>query len=133
MSYDNGIISKNLREGLIKFPLYKDDHLVLVNTQGVLYIGYASNLKPTQTSDKIGFDLNIKEDFCNILSFNLGGCEREKEYGGLLYRIIENFCLEQFNCKTFITIPSSLSKKAGFWEKQGFRYLNAIVVEKVLF
>lgn len=130
MKYDKGLIERDLRESLRKFPMYNNNQYIYVHLDGGVYIRYAPTQNITQSIGKTRFDLEIKGDSCDIIYFEIENKERENGYGSLLYDIIENFCVEQFNCKIFTTTPSGISKRIGFWERKGFRYKNAIVVEK---
>ena len=132
MVYDNNQIEKNLKDELKKFPLYKEEHFLLVHTDKSVYIGYAPTSSRSESTGKSKFDIEIKGDVCYINCFSIEKKERKNGYGSLLYRIIEDFCVEQFNCKTFVITPSGLSKENSFWEKRGFKYMNAIVLNKVL-
>ena len=73
--------------------------------------------------------VEIKEDNCNIISPYI---ETENGHSDSLANIIENFCYEELNCKRFVTTPTVELKRNGFWEKRGFRFMNAIVLEKLI-
>jgi hypothetical protein len=55
-----------------------------------------------------------------------------------LYRLVENFCLEEFGCRRFRVTPSEISAKKDirdgkcFLEKMGFGYIDSCEAEKVL-
>jgi len=125
---DKDKLSRNLREKLKSFNLYSEADLVFVNVEkNNIHINYSSSSDSKECNQY--FELGIMGGACNIYSLYI---EEGKEYRSLLADIIEKFCYEEFNCRIFTTIPSNISKRDGFWEKKGFRYLNAIVVEKVL-
>ena len=127
MDYNKDIINHDLRKELWKFPLYKDEDLILVYlNRNIVYIKYAS-LNHTNKY----FDLEIKGDTCDVRSTYIEN-EKRDSYKDLLADIIENFCFEKLNCKTFVTTPTILTKRNGFWQRRGFHFMNALVLEKNL-
>ena len=125
MQYDKDKIIVNLREHLKKFSLYKESHSVSVYLfKSGLYISYCDSHSSQQ---KKYFDLEINDDNCHIISPYI---ETENGYSNSLAEIIESFCCEELNCKRFITTPDIKLKRSGFWSKRGFKYMNAIVLEK---
>lgn len=127
MQHNKDKIARDLREYLKKFsPYEKSHHISIYLLKDSLYINYSqlSNSRPEKY-----FELEIKYDSCNIISPYI---ETGNGYGSPLADVIENFCFEKLNCKRFVTTPSVELKRNGFWEKRGFRFMNAIVLEKLI-
>ena len=126
MKYDKDKIVRDLRKYLKNFFPYEETHYISVYSKDSLYINYSNLLNSQQ---KKYFELEIKEDNCNIISPYI---EEGNGYSNLLADIIESFCCNELNCRRFVTTPSIKLKKEGFWDKRGFRYMNAIVLEKLI-
>lgn len=127
MQYNKDKIVINLREHLKKFALYEENHSVSIYlSKDSLYISYC---QPSNSHQKKYFEIEIKGDNCNIISPYI---DAGNGHSDSLADIIENFCYQELNCKRFVTTPSIESKRKGFWDKRGFRYMNAIVIEKLI-
>ncbi|MEK6872475.1 MAG: hypothetical protein AABW90_00500 [Nanoarchaeota archaeon] len=125
MQYNKDKIVRDLSEYLKKFPLYEENHPISIHLlKNSLYINYCqlSNSRPEKY-----FELEINDDSCNIISPYI---EAGNGYSNTLAEIIESFCYKELNCKRFVTTPSGLAKKYGFWEKMGFRYVDSVEAEK---
>jgi len=137
MNYDEEQISISLRESLRNFPLYRDDHWVQVVIKDSVYVSYAPTSSRREKFFRTMFDLEVKGEVCYVNGFNVEECRRRQGNGGLLSELIEDFCANEFGCRKFITTPSGQSAEKGpdgrcFWEKQGFRYVDGVSVEKVI-
>lgn len=130
MDYDKDKIARSLKEKLKNFPLYKDIHYIQIIIRNHIHVSYSPTNDRIEGIPMTRFDIEIAPDICYILDFNIEQKERRNGYGRLLANVIENFCIEQFNCKKFVTTPSGLAKKHGFWEKMGFRHINSVEAEK---
>lgn len=127
MKYDKDKIIRDLKEYLKKFPLYEENHDISIYLlKDDLYINYC---QPSNSQPKKFFEIEIKDDNCSIISPYI---EAGNGHSDSLADIIESFCCEELNCKRFVTTPSVTSKRDGFWGKRGFRYMNAIVLEKLI-
>ena len=137
MDYNKDEISRNLMERLSQFPLYNHDYWIQVYIGKNIHISYAPTYRRVENIGKTSFDIEIQNDICYILSFNIEQEKRSKGYGSLLAGIIEEFCSHEFLCKKFITTPSgegAIKDKLGkcFWEKAGYHYFNDKEVKKIL-
>ena len=137
MDLNKDKISRNLMERLNQFPLYNNNHWILVYIDKNIHISYAPTWIRSETIDKTRFDIEIQDNICHILSFNIEQEKRREGYGSLLARMIEEFCSDEFLCKKFITTPSgegARKDKHGrcFWEKAGYHYFNDKEVKKIL-
>lgn len=103
--------------------------MVYLINKGV-YIKY-SNLNSSGNIERTGFDIEIKGGICYIHDFSIEKNQKLENYS-VLADIIESFCIEEFKCKEFETIPRGLLKMVDFWNKRGFKYKNAIVAGKEL-
>ena len=112
-------IDAALRERLSEFPLYREDHYAGVFIRNdMVYIGYSSVKERVKSRDSTGFDLQVDGKECDILHFDIEYGKRKQGFGTKLYRIIEEFCKNEFGCNSFVTSPSG--QGIGFWFKQGF-------------
>ena len=137
MNYNKDKISKNLMERLNQFPLYNNNHWIGVHIDKNIHISYAPTWRRIENIEKTRFDIEIQNDICYILSFNIEHERRKEGNGSLLARIIEEFCYHEFSCKKYITTPSgegAKKDKSGkcFWEKLGYHYFNGKETEKTL-
>ncbi len=126
---DKENLTIDLREHLKKFPLYQEkDFVAVYQEKDSACIDYSAN--DSKYNSLKYFGLYIKGDICDINSPFIDSRDSRDDFKSILMNIIEQFCHEKFNCDTFRIVPSETSKKSRFWYNNGFRYLNAIVLEK---
>ncbi len=113
---ENILICNKLEEFLSVFPLSKDsDRIQVITKDDNIYVAYLtdSNSRLKQTF----FDLQIKDNVCDILGFGITKEYKLKGHGRSLYNVVEKFS-SFLNCKSIITVSSGEGNL--FWPKMGF-------------
>ena len=126
-------INESMRGYLEDFSLYDSNHWISSKVgEDFVSISYWPSFRRQENIGKTGFNIQMIGDVCFILSFSIENDKRKMGNGTNLYRIIESFFMEEFNCGKYRLTPSGQAKEINFWEKMGFYTINKVEVEKVL-
>jgi len=122
-------IANLILERVITFPLARESDRVQVHEHGnktaIAYLTSSSQIRSGTTH----FELELREDICDVLGIGIEEKHLSKGYGTQLYKTIEDFA-RTYGCKRIQTTKSGMGK--SFWPSMGFFMPCEFGVEKQL-